>query len=282
MRSWQHDIDQRTRAGSRGPTLPDRRRSEACATNESIGLTRASAIKSDGEFVLDRETYLIFLSHKVEVKEEAHALKEGLEFYGVEAFVAHSDIDPGTEWQDEILGALEDMDAFVPILTEGFRDSQWTDQEVGYAIASEVPIIPLRMDLDPYGFMGKYQGLSCDWNNASPEIIRALIHDPKLVDAFINATSECRNFASANRLAEMLPSIETLTDAQVSRLVSVFNENEQIVSSYGFNGTTPNTHGEGLPALLREVTGHSFLLKEGFEGRLYIQPPSIWIYRAYG
>ena len=104
---------------------------------------------------MDDETYLIFLSHKVEVKEEVQALKEGLEFYGVEAFVAHADIFPGTEWQKEILDALDHMDAFVPILTEGFRDSEWTDQEVGYAIAADVPIIPLRIDLDPYGFHGQ-------------------------------------------------------------------------------------------------------------------------------
>ena len=209
---------------------------------------------------MDDEGYLIFLSHKVEVKKEVQALKEGLEFYGVEAFVAHSDIDPGTEWQDEILAALHDMKAFVPILTKGFRDSHWTDQEVGYAVAADVPIIPLRIDLDPYGFMGKYQGLSCDWENAPSEIISALIDDPNLVDAFIDAVSECPDFASANRLSEILPSIEALKEAQISRLVSVFNENEQIRNSYGFNGTNPSNHGEGLPALMSGLTGRDFRL----------------------
>ena len=45
------------------------------------------------------EPYLIFLSHIAEVKKEVQKLKEGLEKYGVEAFVAHSDINPGTEWE---------------------------------------------------------------------------------------------------------------------------------------------------------------------------------------
>ena len=230
---------------------------------------------------MDDETYLIFLSHKVEVKEEVQALKEGLEFYGIEAFVAHSDIEPGTDWQDEILGALEDMDAFVPILTEGFRDSPWTDQEVGYAIAAEVPIIPLRVDMDPYGFIGKYQGLSCDWNNAPMEIIAALIDNPKMVDAFIDAVSECPDYGSANRLSEILPSIQELTEAQISRLVSVFNDNEQIGNSYGFNGTNPSTHGDGLPALLSEVTGRDVQLSKDWQDRYRVQPTWFGTYKTF-
>ena len=230
---------------------------------------------------MDDETYLIFLSHKVEVKEEVQALKEGLEFYGVEAFVAHADIFPGTEWQKEILDALDHMDAFVPILTEGFRDSEWTDQEVGYAIAADVPIIPLRIDLDPYGFMGKYQGLSCDWENAPSEIISALIDDPDLVDAFIDAVAGCPDYASANRLSEILPSIETLSADQVSRLVSVFNDNEQIGNSYGFNGTNPSTHGDGLPALLSEVTGRDVQLSKDWQDRYRVQPTWFGTYKTF-
>ena len=127
-----------------------------------------ASYQTDEEPETEDQVFLIFLSHKAEVKDKVQVLKEGLEEYGVEAFVADSDIDPGTEWQEEILGALEDMDAFVPVLTEDFSDSPWTDQEVGYAIARGVPIIPLRLGVDPYGFMGKYQGLSCSWEEAPP------------------------------------------------------------------------------------------------------------------
>ena len=228
---------------------------------------------------MDEESYLVFLSHKVEVKEQVQALKERLEFYGVEAFVAHSDIVPGTEWQDRILAELEDMNAFVPILTEGFHDSQWTDQEVGFAIANEVPIVPLRIGLDPYGFMGKYQGLSCSWSDAPREIISALTHDSKLVDVFVDAVSDCPNFASANRLSEILPSIEELTDAQVSRLVSIFNKHEQIRNSYGFNGTRPSEYGDGLPGFLSDLTGRDVPLREIWEDQYYILPPGP---RGYG
>ena len=206
--------------------------------------------------------YLVFLSHKAEVKSQIYVLKQGLEEYGVEAFVAHADIDPGTEWQEEILGALEVMDAFVPVLTEGFRDSQWTDQEVGYAIARGVRIIPLRLGVDPYGFMGKYQGLTCDWEDAPEEIIRALMVDPAMVDAYIDSLTQCPNYATANKLAGCLENIQDVTPNQVSNLMSAFNNNQQIYKSWGFNGLYPVEHGQGLAEHLSNITGKAFEIEK--------------------
>jgi hypothetical protein len=61
--------------------------------------------------------YRVFLSHKTEVKKETSVLKESLKLYGVASFVAHEDILPTKEWQNEIEVALELMDAFVALLT---------------------------------------------------------------------------------------------------------------------------------------------------------------------
>jgi hypothetical protein len=51
------------------------------------------------------------------------------------------------------------MDVLIAILTTGFKDSNWTDQEIGVAIGRDVLIIPIRRDLNPYGFIAKLQGL---------------------------------------------------------------------------------------------------------------------------
>ena len=77
--------------------------------------------------------YRVFLSHKDSVKKTATTLKEGLRVFGVSAFVAHKDIHPTKQWQDEIEAALASMDAFVAFMSKTFHDSNWTDQEVGYA-----------------------------------------------------------------------------------------------------------------------------------------------------
>ncbi|MGA9048524.1 MAG: toll/interleukin-1 receptor domain-containing protein, partial [Dehalococcoidia bacterium] len=101
--------------------------------------------------------FRVFLSHKSEVKEETAKLKEKLKIYGITCFVAHTDIEPTKEWQTEIENALHSMDALIALLTDDFHNSDWTDQEVGFAFGRSVPIIPVKLGRDPYGFMGKFQ-----------------------------------------------------------------------------------------------------------------------------
>ena len=114
--------------------------------------------------IWEQGCYRVFLSHKAEVKIEVAKLKDELGVYGISAFVAHKDIHPTREWQNEIENALNSMDALVALLTENFHDSNWTDQEVGFAFGRGVPIIAVRLGMDPYGFLGRFQALSCPWS----------------------------------------------------------------------------------------------------------------------
>lgn len=54
------------------------------------------------------------------------------------------------------------MDTLVAILMPGFKKSDWTNQEIGFAMGRGVLVIPVMRGLDPYGFIGKYQGLSAN------------------------------------------------------------------------------------------------------------------------
>ncbi len=101
----------------------------------------------------------VFISHKAEDKVLAKNIKGSFRVYGIASFVAHEDIVPMHEWQTEIERALFSMDLLVALLTEKFSESNWTDQEIGVAIGREVPVIPVRMGKDPYGFIGKYQAI---------------------------------------------------------------------------------------------------------------------------
>lgn len=202
--------------------------------------------------------YRVFLSHKAEVKKETAELKAQLELFGISGFVAHEDISPTREWQDEIECALRSMDAFVALLTEKFRDSKWTDQEVGFALGRDVPIIAIRLGEDPYGFIGKFQALSCDWDSAPKGVVRLLIKRPTMIDAFIGAAQRCSSFEHGNTLAEALPYIERLSEQQAERLVVAFNENAQLQGSFGFNGTKPHLYGGGLARYLSRLTGREY------------------------
>lgn len=204
--------------------------------------------------------YRVFLSHKSEVKKKAAKLKEALAAFGVSSFVAHTDIHPTREWQDEIKSALASMDAFVALLSEEFHESDWTDQEVGYALGRAVPLIAIKLGRDPYGFIGRFQALACDWHEAPVALVTLLIKQPAMLDAYINAVPQCVSFDQGNTLSEVLPAIETLTEQQAKVLLSAYNTNTQLQGSYGFSGTWTSKFGPGLAVHLTRATGGEYAM----------------------
>lgn len=202
--------------------------------------------------------FRVFLSHKSEVKKETATLKDGLRLFGISGFVAHEDIHPTKAWQDEIENALASMDAFVAIMTDNFHDSDWTDQEVGYAVARGVPIIAVRLGKDPYGFIGKFQALSSTWLTAVEDIVKILIKNDQMLSAYIQALRNCRSWDSGNALAKVLPGIEKLTVLQIDALVAAYNETSELRGSFGFNGTNPRPYGPGLVSYLNRFGSRQF------------------------
>ena len=112
---------------------------------------------SDSRFWMPAH-FRLFLSHLSSFWEQAGRLRAALRRFGISAFVAHKDIEPTREWLGEIEKALFSMDALAAILMPGFNESHWTDQEIGVAVGRDVLIIPIQRGLDPYGFIGRYQG----------------------------------------------------------------------------------------------------------------------------
>ncbi|MEW6436873.1 MAG: toll/interleukin-1 receptor domain-containing protein [Pseudomonadota bacterium] len=190
--------------------------------------------------------FRLFLSHKTSVKRETATLKEGLRLFGVSAFVAHEDIHPTKEWQEEIENALSTMDGFAALLTSDFHDSDWTDQEVGYALARGVPIIAAGLDRNPYGFLAKFQALATDWVGAPEGIVKLLIKNDRMLSAYIRALAKCSNFNDGNTLSRILPAIESMNEAQVDAVVQAFNSNSELRGSFGFNGNRVREWGPGL------------------------------------
>ena len=218
--------------------------------NRIIQPDTVARIWGDGSFRL-------FLSHKTEVKKEVAELKLKLSLYGINCFVAHEDILPTKQWQDEIESALISMDGFVALLTDRFHDSNWTDQEVGFALGRGVPIIAVRLGLDPYGFIAKFQALTCAWNDAPLGIVGLLIHQPKVLEAYIKAMQDCHSFDEGNTLARVLPNIQQLTEDQALKMYKAFRENDQLRGSFGFFGNKPREYGDGLLVHLKRITGRN-------------------------
>jgi hypothetical protein len=133
------------------------------AIAEDLGLQNLHAqhgVSSAPESWAGTKQFRLFISHIAKHKDRATRLKDCLVTYSISGFVAHEDINPTLEWQVEIERALYNMDAFLAIHTPGFKDSFWTQQEIGFALGRGVKIISFKMGEDPTGFISKQQALA--------------------------------------------------------------------------------------------------------------------------
>lgn len=111
--------------------------------------------------------FRIFITHLAAHKKWAGQLQEALLPFGISGFVAHNDIEPTTEWQNQIEIALSTCDALVALLHEKFHESKWTDQEIGFAMGRGVPVFSVRFGETPYGFIGRFQAFDGNKNEPS-------------------------------------------------------------------------------------------------------------------
>lgn len=102
----------------------------------------------------------VFLSHQNEDKVFLSEVKAFLDSnFGVEAFLAHEDIHPTKTWRDTIKNALSTADMLVAYLSPQFHQSEWCDQEVGWALGRRIPVMPVqpRQEVGRNGFMEERQ-----------------------------------------------------------------------------------------------------------------------------
>lgn len=180
--------------------------------------------------------FRLFLSHLASFKKTTSQLQAALRAYGISSFVAHVDIEPTREWMQEIEAALLSMDALAAILMPGFKESNWTDQEVGVAVGRGVLVIPIIRGLNPYGFISKYQGLHADGKtiaDVAKALFKILATSPKtrsrmlacLTEATIQSVSEDEAITKIAHLASVanLPAVhleKLRSSAKASNLLS--------------------------------------------------------------
>lgn len=107
-----------------------------------------------------------FISYSSKEKIVGGKLKSYIESYcGYTVFIAHDDIPGSSVWEEEIIRAIENSDIFIPLISEAFTRSPFTDQETGIAFWLKKKVIPVKLDsTNPYGFISKYQALQYKLN----------------------------------------------------------------------------------------------------------------------
>lgn len=188
-----------------------------------------------------RKGYLrLFVSHLAEFREEVGKIQEQLTGCGVSAFVAHNDIAPSAEWQNEIEAALASADCLVALLHPGFHESKWTDQEVGYAMGRGLPVFSVRLGEDPYGFIGRFQafqGRKKDPAALATDLFEVLVKHKqtrrRMAEALVVRMEESTSFAEAKSNVSRLEQATYWHPSFKDRLETARKTNSQVQGSWG-------------------------------------------------
>jgi hypothetical protein len=181
----------------------------------------------------------LFLTHLATHRELAAELQGALWAYGISAFVAHNDIEPTQEWQTEIETALATCHALVALLYPQFHESNWTDQEIGFAMGRGVPVFSIRFGQDPYGFIGRFQAFNGRGKTASV-IARELFEayrankqtEVAMADALVQLFEESDSFAGAKTRIGYLEELKVWKAGYSSRLGAAERNNLQIAEAW--------------------------------------------------
>ena len=207
----------------------------------------------------------LFISHRDIHKIKANELARALEAYGVSSFVAHDSIEPMTIWQAEIIKALETMEIMLAFITNDFHDSIWTDQEIGFALGRNVPVVSLKLqETNPSGFIANQQALKCspdDPAQAAPEIYtllsKKLGDKQRLQSSLIRAFLKSPNWdETRKRFDYMRGVVRELSETEAEEIVVGFAENYSLHSAFYLVN-----HRQRLCKFLKESTGVDYVVK---------------------
>ncbi len=196
---------------------------------------QAGVRPDSGELLWRKGEVRVFISHLAVDKVKATSLARAMDPYGITSFVAHEQIHPSLEWQQEIERALRSMDAMVAMVTPDFPKSNWTDQEVGFALGRGLLVIPIQLGLDPYGFFGKHQAVKGSGRKAkdiSADVYDALVVNPltqsRMARPAIDRFAASVSFRQAEANAQLLLRFSRLLPAHLSQIEAACLGNRQI------------------------------------------------------
>lgn len=187
-----------------------------------------------------KRMFRLFISHLSAEKVLAAELQEAMLSYGISAFVAHNDIEPTLEWQTQIETALATADALLALLHPAFHASNWTDQEIGFAMGRGLPVFSVRFGQDPYGFIGRFQGFV--GGGKTVEVLARELFDAyrknkqsqkRMGEVLLNLFEDSNSFQSAKVRIGYLEELEVWDSSFIPRLEAAPEANSQISGSWG-------------------------------------------------
>ena len=176
-----------------------------------------------------------FISYAYQDRVYGGRAKNVLAEVGIEAFLAHEDLEVSEEWRDRILDELRQCKLFVPIFSERFLQSRWASQEVGFIVSrTDVVIAPLSIDdTTPTGFVAHLQSRHV---SSTANITRELLVEPlarklprTILPGLIRIAARAGSFRDAEaKLRPLVPLFALLTAEEAQALAQASIKNGQI------------------------------------------------------
>ena len=206
---------------------------------KSISGTNVQESRSDAT-----KNFTIFVSHSIKDLQLAKEIKEILELFGLNVFLAHQDIVPASDFDKVLLEKLQSSVIFMPLLTRNFQESEWTGQEIGIAVTSKSIILPIKFDIDPYGFIKNKQAVPFDNNDlysSMGKLMSAIIVNlPQYQRSIIRRTviqnlvkyDKCYSFDIARVHMMIISGLQDISEQEMNQIASAIIENVQIHDSF--------------------------------------------------
>jgi len=128
------------------------------------------------------------------------------------------------------------------MLTNNFKDSKWTDQESGIAYNERKKIIPLMIDLTPYGFLGKFQALRVDtskwgWRDNDDRVklidfINQEFHT-RMRESILNSMEKTRSWIIGKTKIKILKDNGPFSKEEANKIIEASAYNNQIYGAEG-------------------------------------------------
>lgn len=187
----------------------------------------------------------LFVAHLAAYRVFAGQLQEALLAFGISGFVAHNDIEPTLEWQIQIETALSTCDALVALLHPAFHESNWTDQEIGFAMGRGAAVFSVHFGECPYGFIGRFQAFN-GYGKAATALARELFDayrrnkqtQRRMAEVLVGLFEQSGSFQEAKERIGYLEELEIWEPSFAARIKSAAEGNSQVAGAWGVPGRT--------------------------------------------
>jgi hypothetical protein len=102
--------------------------------------------------------YRVFISYSHEDEGEALQIARHLRRIGLRP-TCMADFRVAVDFLEQVRNSIAYAHAFMPVLTEGSESRPWVQQEIGYAMGLEVPVLPVAIGHLPEAFLQRVQAL---------------------------------------------------------------------------------------------------------------------------